>query len=98
MIVADKEFSLKKADEISLKLIESFSKEIRELKCEDEPAENIYISIHTVCNFAARIILGLHEYIKSHGVEIMTEDVMKEWIQLVIKENLELLHKLDLIK
>jgi hypothetical protein len=96
MIVADKEKSLKKADEIAIKILDLITEETKDFQCEDDPAEHSYLAVHAMGNIIARICMSLEGYGNIYGIPNMTSDAIQSWIHIISNEYLKInkeLHK-----
>jgi hypothetical protein len=90
MIVENKEKSLYKADEISKKIMSLISNELKEFNPSDDPAEQIYICLHTVGILLTKIVTVLVGYGKIYNIKGLNEDIIYKWIGIIAKENIEL--------
>lgn len=88
MIIANKAESILKANEISNKLMEIIMAEIRNFECEDDPAENIYLIVHTLSIITSKFCLVLENYSTIYGIENMNKQAAYEWIESATKEYL----------
>jgi hypothetical protein len=88
-IVENKEASLNKANEIASKLITFISTEMKSFECEDDPAEQIYVGVHTVGILIAKLCFSLNEYGKIYGIPKLTVKAVHEWVAEIAKENIK---------
>lgn len=88
MIVADKEASIEKANEISHKLLSLITDEAKDFKCEDDPAENIYLVIHTVGSLMSKVAIALQGYGEIYGIEKLLPETSIEWISAISREHI----------
>lgn len=95
MIVANKEASIEKANEISHKLLSVITEESKDFKCEDDPAEQIYLGCHVIGSLMAKICLSLKNYGDIYGIPSLTTESISEWITTIsdehIKANMEMM-------
>lgn len=88
MIVKDKIASIVKAHEISNMLLDVVKKECIEFGHEDDPAEQIYLNIHVVADFAYKMYSLLEGYGQTYGVPNLKIDTINEWFETIIDEKL----------
>jgi len=86
MIVRDKQATLEKANEIASILMKRLQKEVRTFECDDDPAEQIYLAIHTISNLIYRACFILQGYAQTYGIETLTIDIIYNWITEIAKE------------
>ena len=89
-VVADKEQSIKSASEIASKLMQLVANELKELKLDDDPAEQIYISTHIAARFLVLACMAIDGYGQIYGVQSLTSAKAFEWITEIYKETMEL--------
>jgi hypothetical protein len=85
MIVEDKEKTIQKADEIAIEALKFISKQMEEYSCIDDPAEQVYLAVHTIGNLTARMCETLDGYSKTYGIERMDKKTVLKWINAIIK-------------
>lgn len=89
MIVANKEATLEKANEISSKIISLMTEETKSFACDDDPAEQIYLGCHIVGSLLAKISLSLKNYADIYGIPSLTIESVIEWINLISNEHIK---------
>ena len=90
MIVSDKSATLEKADEISYKLVEIIANGSKEFECYDDPAENIYLSVHILGNLIAKIAIALQSYGSDiYGIQQLNPETTVEWIAAIANEHIK---------
>lgn len=86
MIIKDQKASLDIANNIKNKVLALINNEMKELKIEDDPAENVYIAGHTIAIILVSIIASLEEYGKTYGVNNFDRKQIKKWIDTIYDE------------
>ena len=89
MIVADKEKSINKANEISSKIIEMITLECSHFEFEDDPAESIYLMVHTLSILTITMCATLEKYSLTYGIEEMKKEDIYLWIKTATEEYLK---------
>lgn len=89
MIVSDKEASLKKANEISNKILALIIEEIKNFSCDDDPAEQIYLECHVVGNLLAKICISLENFGETYSIPNLSTKSINEWINIIAEENIK---------
>jgi len=74
VIVSDKKATVYKANEIAKQILDIVSREITDFKCIDDPAENVYLVIHTISILSTKLFMALEKYCNTYGVENMAID------------------------
>lgn len=90
MIVANKEKSLEKANDIARQIIKFIGEETKNFDCEDDPAEQIYLACHIMGNLLAKTCISLESYGKIYGISNLTYASISEWINVIASENIKL--------
>ena len=86
MIVSDKKATVYKANEMSKNLLEVVSKEIMDFKCIDDPAENIYLVIHTISILSVKLFMALESYCNTYGISNITiDDIYKSTCESMLE-------------
>jgi hypothetical protein len=86
MIVKDKEATLKVANEIVAKMISLMSEEVKKFKCDDDPAEQIYLVTHIIAIMTSKVSMLIEGYGKTYGIENLTCDEAYSWIDSITEE------------
>jgi hypothetical protein len=89
-IVKDKMATILRADEIAAKLADIIKKEADDFDCDDDPAEFIYLTIHTMGNLLAKICVSLEGYGHTYGIPSLTIKAIQEWVKVIMKDNIAL--------
>lgn len=89
MIVANKEATLEKANDISSKIISLITEETKSFDCEDDPAEQIYLACHIVGSLLAKISISLKNYADIYGIDSLTYNSVSEWINTIANEHIK---------
>jgi len=89
MIVADKSKTLEHANEIAYKIMQLVKEEVLKYQCEDDPAENIYLVIHTISILTATICSILEAFSKTHGIKKMDRTTIYILIESATREYLK---------
>lgn len=90
MIVANKEKSIALANELSKKLLAIMTEELKNFDCPDDPAEQVYLGVHTVAALFARVCISIDNFGRIYGIPKMTPEIIISWINSVAKEHIEL--------
>lgn len=90
MIVEDKEYTLKKANEISSIVIKLIMRKLKKLNIADDPAEQTYITCHIMGILNSKICLGLEGYGKIYSIPNMDRKAIYKWIERITEENINL--------
>lgn len=88
MIVRDKQATIEKANEIAGILMKRMQKEARTFKCDDDPAEQVYLAVHTMGNLIYRICFTLGGYGETYNITGLTPEIVHDWIIAIFKEYL----------
>ncbi len=88
-VVADKQRSILKADEVSAKIINIIMEETRDYPCDDDPAEQIYLATHIMGSLLAKISISLESYGKTFGIPNLTCEYMGGWINKIAEEHIK---------
>lgn len=86
MIVENKEETLKKANEVSTKILSLIIKETKDFFCDDDPAEQIYLGCHIVGGLLTKMCISLEEYGKIYGIPNLDIKKVKEFINTISDE------------
>jgi hypothetical protein len=89
MIIADKKATIAKADEVAIKILSLITDEVKNFKCDDDPAEHAYLTMHIIGNLTSRICLILEGYSHVYGIEKMMVDSIHSWITEIAKEHIK---------
>lgn len=89
MIVENKELTLQRATDMADRIIDLIEKDILTYKCEDDPAEFIYLTCHAIGNFLAKWSMVTDGYCKTYGIKGFDRKKIMEWINLITKENIK---------
>ncbi len=90
MIIADKEASLEKANEISAKLLSFITEEIKAFNCDDDPAEQIYLGCHIIASLLARLTISLKNFGDIYSILNLTTDSIIQWIITITNEHIKI--------
>lgn len=90
MIVKDKQETLDRASIISNKVIEFLINEMKNFNLDDDPAEYIYLWIHTIASIFAKLCVSLDGYGKIYVIPNLDINKIYEWVNLITKEYIEL--------
>lgn len=90
MIVEDKLKTIEKAKEISSKFFKIINDEVKEFKCDDDPAEQMYLASHIAGIFLSQVCVAMDSYGKIYGIPNLNFSVVKEWINIIADENIKL--------
>jgi phosphosulfolactate synthase (CoM biosynthesis protein A) len=91
-IVENKQATLEQASQLSLELLEYIGKKCQTSSSEDDPAEHIYLAIHTISALNARVCLALEQYGKIYGIGKLDADTIHDLIKTIAKETIDLNH------
>jgi hypothetical protein len=86
MIVKDRVLTHEKARDIATKIIETISKESTLFNDEGDPAEQIYLFVHTIATLNAQFIMSMDGYAKIYGIPNFDGKVFREWVKKVEDE------------
>jgi|ERR1044071_3083898 hypothetical protein len=86
MIVSNKETSISKANELSGELIELIGKRCMEHQGDDDPAENVYLFVHTIGLLNTKVCIALQNYSYVYGIDKMTKETIFDWIKTLTSE------------
>ena len=86
MIVKDKEATLKVANEMVNKMLFLMSEEVRKIKFDDDPAEQIYLVTHIIAIMTSKVSMLIEGYGKTYGIENLTCEESYSWIDNIAKE------------
>jgi len=86
MIVENRTRTIEKAHEIKKKLLHLIEKEIKRYNCDDDPAEHIYLIVHTLSNFLSTMLVIVEGYGKTYAIPSLTVDKLTEWMSQLSKE------------
>ena len=86
MIVENKEFTLGLAHEMANEFLVAFGKESQKLIGKDDPAEHIYLLIHTVGYITRRSLDLVENYAKIYGIEKLDKKITAEWLAEIVKD------------
>jgi hypothetical protein len=89
VIIANKSDSILKANEIAHKIMQLIKEEVLKYQCEDDPAENIYLVIHTISIVTLTICSILEAFSKTHGIDKMDKTTIYNWIESATREYLK---------
>lgn len=89
MIVENKDLTLQKANDIANNLLQFIGKESKEFNCEDDPAEHIYLMLHIAAILNSKICMVLEEQGKTYGIDKLTCQAVKSWIEAIGEEYLD---------
>lgn len=87
MVVSNKEASILKANDISTKLLDIIVKDSVEF-CDDDPAENAYLFVHSVGSLIYKISIILERYSLIYGIDKMNKEQIHSWINMISTEYL----------
>lgn len=91
MVVENTELIRETANQISDKLLLLVKDNVTNPAINDDPAESIYLMLHTLSSFLAKSITTLCAYRKIYGIEkLCSEDIM-DWVFRDTKHYLELI-------
>lgn len=93
MIVKDREKSIATAHSISGDLLEMITKELKDFSGEDDPAEQIYLGLHTIGSLLARMCISIRNYGEVYNIENLNIEAIKGWIDIIFKEYIKLNEK-----
>lgn len=86
MIVKDVALTIERAHDISLKMINIYSEETLKFNDDGDPAEQIYLTAHTIASLNAKFAMAMEGYGKIYGIENFTTKIFKEWVSKIEDE------------
>lgn len=89
MIIKDKELTLKEANNIADLLMKIIRKKITKFNTDDDPAEHIYLILHTLSNLHAKMLISLSGYGETYAIEHLSVDLLKKWIEKITIEYMD---------
>lgn len=92
-VVKDAANSIERANEISKKLLKTITSEILSNETENDPAEQIFLIVHTIVSFALNMCLILEGYGKTYDIPNLDANEIKNWIVKILDEYLKLHEK-----
>lgn len=90
-VVADKEKTLAKSNEIVIKLMDIIAKDTIVNACVDDPAEYIYLMVHIASSINSMVVRILHGYGITYAIDNMSKDEIMKWINTATKEKIQML-------
>jgi hypothetical protein len=89
MIVKDKEATIRHAEDISNDVLQVFLKASEQQNSDIEPfdpAEQIYLFIHSLAKINAKIILSLEGYGKIYAIPGLDKPIIRKWLDEIVDE------------
>lgn len=91
MIVKDKQKIYEQSEVIANKILKFLVEECK-LPCNaNDPAEQIYLLLHTIARMNVKSIFALEGYAKIYGIGEMDKDSIHLWIDSITQELMNLL-------
>ena len=57
-----------------------------ELRVDEDPAEQIYLVLHTIALLSFKSIASLEGYCKIYNIEKLNKSELKKWLKMIIDE------------